>query len=628
MTQRRPYGEQGWSGRSPSGSRAARSRDTQAFGGVPGHSGARRSGWGPIWHPSYLIFAVWLVVSTVIGAATAAILHSHSQPVALAGSPIFTAPAPKYLVLFVLDGARPDYFGLTLLPHVDALRTTGTQFTNAMDGILEAETPSGHTTIATGSSPARDGILGFDWAVNDNDYSLFSPDVVRAGAMEHIMEASGVPTIAGLYKAKYPKARVVALSGHKYYAADPLGGPRADAIMYYQGDPKGRYIPVSIPGHSPPANVLSDPALIYPDSHHVPLGEEDTLATDLAIRTFRAMHQRMLLINYPEFDWPLGHVDGGNLAPADVITLMKNFDQDLGRIEGTYRKAGILDKTLFVITADHGMSPVTRFIPSSVVTNAVAQAGTTAPAISPSTGEYVWLADATKAQAVAQNIVKANDPGIQAVYSLSTSSGGHPAEGSDVAQAGRQYLLAGGSFVSPEVEAAQQYLLNTLMNGHQPNVVSFAREGQTFQASSTNWKADHGGPSWQSQHVPLIFAGPGIKSGVVSGASAQLEDIAPTLLTDMGVVPTGMEGQILTEALLHNQGRRVQVSRTAEITRLTPFVNALTAQDDYESAHSPAYVGTVPTATVTPVPVTPTPGTTPTNRTPATPAATGTTTPK
>lgn len=540
---------------------------------------------------------MWLAASTVIAASAASIMHNHSHSVALAQRSVFTVPTPKYLVLFVLDGARPDYFGLTPLPHVDALRSAGTQFTNAMDGILEAETPSGHTTIATGSSPARDGILGFDWGVNDNDYSIFSPDVVRAGAMEHIMEASGVPTIAGLYKAKYPKARVVALSGHKYYAADPLGGPNADAIMYYEGDPQGRYIPVSIPGHSPPADVLSDPKLIYPTSHHVPLGEEDTLATDLALRTFQSMHQRMLLINYPEFDWPLGHVDGGNLAPADVITLMKNFDGDLGRIEDAYRRAGILDQTLFVITADHGMSPVTRFIPSTVVTNAVAQAGTTAPANSASTGDYVWLADATKAQAVAQNIVNAHDPGIQATYYLSTT-GAQP-----------RYLLAGGSFVSSEVEAAQMYLLNTLMNGHEPDVVSFARNGQTFQSSSSNWKADHGGPSWQSEHMPVIFAGAGIKSGVVSNAPVQLEDIAPTLLTDMGVTPTGMQGHVLTEALSRNPGRQVQAGRQTEITLLTPLVNALIAQNAYESSHMSDYAATaVPTSAITPtVPPTGTP---------------------
>jgi hypothetical protein len=515
---------------------------------------------------------VYLLISGVIATAAATAMHSRSQFAVLADPPISTVPVPRYLVLMVLDGGRPDYFGLTPLPHVDALRVDGTQFTDAMDGILESETPSGHTTLATGSSPARNGILGFDWAQSDSDYSIFSPDIVRAGAMEHIMEASGVPTIAGLFKKRYPKAKVVALSGHKYYAADPLGGPNADVIMYYQGDPKGRYIPVSIPGHSPPNGILTDPHLIYPNSHHVPPTVEDTLATNLAIKTFHALHQQITLINYPEFDWPLGHVNGGNEDPKAVITLMKGFDRDLGMIEDTYRKAGVLGQTLFVITADHGMSPVSRFIPSTVVSSAVSQAGTTAPAVSSSTGDYVWLADSTKASTVAANVVKEHDTGVESVYYLTSS------------RRGSAYVRAGGSFVSPQVEEAHQFLLKTLLNGHQPNLVLFANRGNTFASPDTHWLADHGGANWESQHIPLIMAGPGIHGGLISGAPVQLEDIAPTVLADMRVSPVGMEGKILTDALRGPSTPAEVRARVAEIRQLTPLTGALIAQDAYESS--------------------------------------------
>jgi len=499
--------------------------------------------------------------------ATATVMHNRSAVLGADPPP----QSAKYLVVIVLDGARPDYFGLTRLPHVDALRAQGTQYTNAMDGILESETPAGHTTLATGSTPARNGILGFDWAQNDNDYSLFSPDVVRAGAMEHIMESAHVPTIAGLYKARYPRAKVVALSGHKYYAADPLGGPQADAIMYYQGDASGHYVPVAIPGHTPPPGVLDAPGLTAP-STSLALGQEDTLATRLAISAFEKMHQRITLINYPEFDWPLGHVDGGNIDAKDVVALMKDFDADLGKIEDAYRRAGVLDQTLFVITADHGMGPVTRFVPETVITNAVTQAGTKAPAVSYSTGTYVWLTDPTRAEAVAQNILKANDPGIESAYYLTTVNG-KPA-----------YAQAGGSLASAEVKNAQEYLLATLINGHQPNVVAFCRANQSTSDRGTHWKADHGGAGWQSQHIPLIFSGAGIQSGVVTREPAQLEDVAPTALATMGVHPTGMEGRVLTEAL-PNPSQSDVGARQAEIDRITPLVNALILQDNAEVAH-------------------------------------------
>lgn len=503
----------------------------------------------------YLAFAVTLAFGAVH------VLRGQSGNQQAAGS---QAP-PRYLVLMVLDGARPDYFGLTSLPHVDALRASGTQFTNAATGILEAETPAGHATIATGSRPDRNGILGFDW-VSDNDrYSLFSPD--KMGSVEQILQAAHAPTIAGLYKQKFPAAKAVALSGHKYYAAAPLGGPNADAIMYYQGDPKGHYVPVAVPGHMPPAAVMNGPNLTTPTTT-LPDGGEDHLATNLALSAVTHMHPRLLLINYPEFDWPLGHVDGGNLNRAKVITDMQGFDADLGRIEDTYRREGILNQTLFVITADHGMMPISRFIPSTVVDNAITQAGTTAPDIASSTGDFIWLADPTKAQTVAQNVMNAHDPGIQSAYYLTTVNG-KPG-----------YVSADSSSVTAATEAANQYLLDALLNGHQPTVVVFGKEGSTFSDPKSGWKADHGGNSWQSQNMPLILAGPGIRSGVVTQDPAQLDDVAPTVLTDMGVTPAGMEGHVLTDALNASSSTN-QRARASEIQQLGPVLSALSSLDHH-----------------------------------------------
>jgi arylsulfatase A-like enzyme len=470
----------------------------------------------------------------------------------------------------VLDGARPDYLRLTALPHLDSLRARGTEFTNAFDGILEAETPTGHATLSTGSPPSANGILGFDWVQNNARYSLFSPSVVRSGAMEHIMQNAHVPTIAGLFKAKHPKERVVAVSGHKYYAADPLGGPSADAIMYYAPGNGGRYVPQSIPGHVPPQSVMSAKNVIGANTH-LGDGGEDTLATNLGISAFRRMHAHILMINYPEFDWPLGHVFGGSMDRTDAVKMMLNFDHDLGRIESVYRKAGVLDRTLFIITADHGMGPIKRFIPSSVIDNAVARAGTSAPDVGANTAAYVWLADHGKAEQVAANVLAQHDPGVQSAYYLTMK----PTP---------RYVLAGGHLLNSEVNVANTDLANTLLNGHEPDVVVMAKAGATFSSSSAHWKADHGGPSWESQHIPLIMAGPGVRKGAVIGQAAQLEDIAPTALTLMGVAPTGMQGKALAEAMVAPAGWQV-AARKQETAKVGGFIGALSAQDSYEMSH-------------------------------------------
>lgn len=514
----------------------------------------------------------YLVIASVVAFGAAEVLHANSQPALVPGLAFQGGPStPKYLVLMVLDGARPDYFGLTPLPDVNALSDSGTQFTNAFDGILEAETPAGHATIATGSRPDKDDILGFNWATDTGVYSLFSP--AKMTSVEQILENSNAPTIGSLYKSRFPQAKVVALSGHKYYAAAPLGGPDADAIMYYTGNSRGQYVPVAVPGHVPPAGVMNAHGLVDP-TIHLHNGQEDDLVTKLALSAVSTMHPRILLINFPEFDWPLGHIDGGILDKAAVKTDMRGYDADLGRIEAAYRKAGILNQTLFVITADHGMMPITSFVPSSEINNAITQAGTTAPDIASSSGDYIWLSNGTKAQAVAENITAINDPGIQSAYYLTSVN--------DVVQ----YKLAAGSGISAADDRANQYLLGALLNGHEPSVVVFGKEGTSFTNPTTShWKADHGGGSWQSQHVPLIIAGPGIHSGVVNNDPVQLDDVAPTVLTDMGVSPTGMEGDALTEALLKPTPAEKK-ARAAEARMLAPVAAALRSQETSTSAQA------------------------------------------
>ncbi|HEX8918615.1 MAG TPA: hypothetical protein VF898_08935, partial [Chloroflexota bacterium] len=134
------------------------------------------------------------------------------------------------------------------------------------------------------------------------------------------------------------------------------------------------------------------------------------------------------------------------------------------------------------------------------------------------------------------------------------------------------------------VQKAEQYLLNTLLNGHEPNVVVFYKEGSTGSDPNTHWKADHGGAGWQSQHIPLILSGAGVRSGLKIDQPAQMDDIAPTVLAAMGVRATGMEGQVLTEAV-PSSNAKVNSGRQAEINQVTPVVSALNRQETYSASN-------------------------------------------
>lgn len=499
---------------------------------------------------SFSVFAaIFLLFSTSLAAGVAHQLHQSSM------AAVRAAAIPRYLVVLVLDGGEPSYLHITSLPHLDALRAAGIEYDHAFAGILESETPTGHATLSTGSTPARDGMLGFNW-ISDNNTAvrLFDPNTVRAGAMEHVMQQAGVPTIASLFKARYPHAKVIAVSGHKYYAADPLGGPNADYIMYYAPDAKNHYVPTAIPGHVPPASILNAPGLST-QTTTPPLGTEDTLATKLSMESFKHVHQQVTLINLPEFDYPLGHVDGGQHDKA--VILMKDLDRDLGYIEDTYRKAGVLDKTAFVITADHGMSPLTYEIPDAVLDDAVTKAGTTSLETTYSTAGYIWLQNAAMAQSVAENVLSAKNPYVQAVYYKVH------------AQTGDSYVLASGQHITPRTDSADQYLLQSFLGGNAPDVVTFCTEDAAFVTQGApGWKGNHGGGAWQSQHIPLVIAGPGVAAAAVSHAPVRLEDVAPTALALFKIKATGMQGSVLADSL-----QSPSLAQTAAQQQLSHLLN-------------------------------------------------------
>jgi arylsulfatase A-like enzyme len=480
-----------------------------------------------------------------------------------------------YVVLIVLDGARPDYFSVPGIPHVRALMQQGTHYTNAWAGILESETPSGHAALATGTEPHENGILSFDWVDKDNrTVTLFNPDIVRSGAMHKIIRQAGVPTIAGLVHKKDPTAKVVALGGHKYYANDAMGGPDADVIMYYTGMPNGRFAPVSMPGHAPPQSVLSTPGLVA-ETSRLPLGVENHLAMNLAVATFEVIQQRVTLINLPEFDWPLGHVMGGSRNPAAVQTLMQSFDRDLAMLQNAYRKAGLLDRTLFVLTADHGTAPIYRTVSKSDITKAISDAGTSIVSDTYHTGSFLWLKDESRAAAAATNIAQLQNPSIQSVYFKEP-----------IAHGGFAYVRATGAelFRASGMEAANQYLLRSFSGPNGPDlVVLFADGAASLPGGQAQWKGDHGGVGWESQHIPLVFSGPGIRHGYVSSHPARLIDIAPTVLALLDASTGGMSGTVLADTLASSSAGAPSIQK-AQGAVLQSIVAALQTQSRVDFA--------------------------------------------
>jgi arylsulfatase A-like enzyme len=294
----------------------------------------------------------------------------------------------------------------------------------------------------------------------------------------------------------------------------------------------------------------------------------------LAGNTFQRMRQQATLINLPEFDWPLGHVNGAALDMKDATTLMQGFDRDLAMLEDTYRKAGVLDKTVFVLTADHGFSPIYHEVPKSVIADAVAKTGTSIIRDTYHTGAYLWLKDESRAVDAAAAISRAQNPYIQSVYFRTT--------GPD----GPGYIRASGTelLLAPGMEEANQHLLHTFNGPNGPDLVVFMKEHAAAVAGGQGkWKGDHGGADWESQHVPLFISGPGVRSKAVSDYPAKLMDVAPTALRLLGVPATEMHGVVLADSL-RSASAPEQAAQRERGSTLAPVISALKAEAGLEAA--------------------------------------------
>ena len=172
-----------------------------------------------------------------------------------------TSPAPPRLIVAIsVDQFSADLFDEyrpVLLGGIGRL-SHGTVFRNGYQGHNATETCPGHSTIMTGSRPARTGIIANSWFDLDqtrSDKSIYCAEDERAAGTSSIEYQVSpyhlrVPTLGDLLKQAQPGGRNVAVAG-KDRAAVMMGGRALDQRWYWDGktfstDLQGRGMPRSV----------------------------------------------------------------------------------------------------------------------------------------------------------------------------------------------------------------------------------------------------------------------------------------------------------------------------------------------------------------------------------------------
>lgn len=170
------------------------------------------------------------------------------------------APPPKLLIVISVDQLSSDLFE-EYRSHFTggfARLAGGTVFRNGYQGHAATETCPGHSTILTGSRPARTGIIANSWvdqSLSRSDKGVYCAEDVRVpGSSSSSYTVSPVhlkvPTLGELMKSSWSGSRTAVIAG-KDRSAVMMTGKRPDQRWYWNGktfvsDLNGTTVPQTI----------------------------------------------------------------------------------------------------------------------------------------------------------------------------------------------------------------------------------------------------------------------------------------------------------------------------------------------------------------------------------------------
>lgn len=496
-----------------------------------------------------------------------------------------SAPQPaEFAVIIVIDGCRPEYLELAPLPNIGTLAKAGVTYGRAWVGQVPTNTPVSHATLGTGTFPARHGVVGFKWKhpITGKSYYPCTSENIRKGMLLATISEAHVPSVFQLYKSKYPKRRTLAVSSVKPYAAMTTGTEAADFILFTpsakqsnawgeEGIEKGqvRFFEC-LSGHA-----VSDETLELINRDIRPYdrpGDFDTWVVDAFLTAFEQERPHFSILNLPETD-EMGHLCGGISSPETMRPVIRNVDHQIGRIIEAFKNAGIYDKTLFVVTADHGMVvnhsnvSVWSYARSFLRPGWLPQLGVTTP--------FVWLRDSSQSKSAGEAMARLHPSGIDGIFVKQEDE-------KEIAY--RKTLGLGRDQAFGE---AWDYLLDTLACPSSPDVYLRLRENTLIgKKYALNQRGKHYQGTWKTQHIPLIISGPGVRSDFRSQAPARIVDISPTVLYLMGIGFGHMDGILLADALI--EADPGHISTQADVSaRLTPYQEALIRKSQADMQEGP-----------------------------------------
>ena len=499
-------------------------------------------------------------------------------------------PKPKLVVIVVVDQFRYDYltrFRADYTGGFDRMLREGANYTNARYEHMPTVTSVGHSIISTGAMPAVSGIIGNTWvdrannnkvitSVCDFDYKVVGGETPaeRPAKCSDQDPASPrrllVSTIGDELRNRDENSRVIGVSlkarsailpaGHRANGAywfDDSTGNFISSTYYFDDLPQwvkdfnsqnlaAQYVDRKWDGF-PKWDFHSRGGRPFSRLPASPWGNE--LIEGMAERaiTGEQLGQRdstdLLTVSFSSNDY-VGHAVGPD-AP-EVRDMAIRTDKLLGKLFAVIADKVGLDKTIVVLSADHGVSPSpvsqkSRKMPGG---NVFADADDQVRlALDQKFGKGDWVLPGAGESAIYLNYQTLKDKKVSL----------------DVAdRIGAEAIMA-----VPQIHASRVYTREELEMGGRGDFITTAAINGFYPPRSADLVivyepyylpgpgngigTTHFSPYVYDNHVPVIFFGMGVKPGTYH-RNIMVNDIVPTLAAMMDVeIPSGAFGNVLRE---------------------------------------------------------------------------------
>jgi hypothetical protein len=230
-----------------------------------------------------------------------------------------------------------------------------------------------------------------------------------------------------------------------------------------------------------------------------------------------------------------GYLPGGTVPGPLLVRALNYINTEVGLMVSEIQKRGLAGSTAIILSAKHGQSPTDpnalARVPDSSIISAINAAW---KAAHPGAGDLVifstdddgmllWLSDRSQSAA---DFVKN--------YLLTHSAAGNNISGNPI-------TVSASGLTTVYAGAASAALYGVpVSDPRHPDVTGIVKYGVVYTGGKSKI-AEHGGDNPQDRDVPILVVVPGLKNGRVIGAPVETTQIAPTILSLLGLNPKALQ---------------------------------------------------------------------------------------